>query len=385
MAKRDYYEILGLEKNASKEEMKKAYRKMAMQYHPDRNPDNKEAEDKFKEAAEAYEILSDDDKKARYDRFGHEGVRGSGYGSQGFSDINDIFSHFSDIFGGGGGGSTIFDDFFGGNQRQGGRRRSAGTPGSDLRVSMKLTLEEISAGTSKKIKLKKYVKCDTCGGTGAEESTSTKQCPLCHGSGEVKSVSRSVFGQFVNISTCTNCNGEGTIVDKPCKKCMGDGRMQTETQVNINVPPGVYNESYMTLRGEGNTGKRGGHSGDLQVIFNELPHEYFVREGDDIIYDLQISFPDAVLGTEVDVPTLSGKARLKIDPGTPFGKLLKMTNKGIKHLNQGGYGDQIVRINITVPKKVNSKEKDILKEMSEQPGFKTGAPDDKNFFKRFGL
>ena len=382
MAKRDYYEILGVPKNASKDDLKKAYRKLAMQYHPDRNPEDKESEEKFKEAAEAYEILSDDDKKARYDRFGHEGVRGSGFGSQGFTDVNDIFSHFSDIFG----GSGIFDDFFGGNQRTRGRKRSGGTPGADLRVTLKLTLEEISSGTSKKIKLKKYVKCDTCNGTGADGATSTKQCTQCHGTGEVKSVSRSVFGQFVNITTCPSCNGEGTIVDKPCKKCLGEGRIQDETTVTIQVPPGVYNESYMTLREEGHTGKRGGHNGDLQVIFNEIPHEYFVRDGDDIIYDLFISFPEAVLGTDVEVPTLTGKARLKIDPGTPFGKFLKMSNKGIKHLNQGGYGDQIVRININVPKKVNSKEKELLKEISDLPSFKAHTKqDEKNFFKRFGL
>ena len=382
MTKRDYYEILGVPKNASKEDLKKAYRKLAMQYHPDRNPDDKESEEKFKEAAEAYEILNDDDKKARYDRFGHEGVRGSGFGSQGFTDVNDIFSHFSDIFG----GSGIFDDFFGGNQRSRGRRKSGGTPGADLRVTLKLTLEEISSGTSKKIKLKKYIQCDTCNGTGADGATSTKQCSQCHGTGEVKSVSRSVFGQFVNITTCPGCNGEGTIVDKPCKKCMGEGRIQDETSVTIQVPPGVYNESYMTMRGEGHAGKRGGHNGDLQVIFNEIPHEYFVRDGDDIVYDLFISFTDAVLGTDVDVPTLTGKARLKIDPGTPFGKFLKMSNKGIKHLNQGGYGDQIVRININVPKKVNSKEKELLKEISDMPSFKANTKqDEKNFFKRFGL
>jgi molecular chaperone DnaJ len=382
MTKRDYYEILGVSKNATKDDLKKAYRKLAMQYHPDRNPDDKESEEKFKEAAEAYEILNDDDKKARYDRFGHEGVRGSGFGSQGFSDVNDIFSHFSDIFG----GSGIFDDFFGGNQRSRGRKRSGGTPGSDLRVTLKLTLEEISSGTSKKIKLKKYIRCETCNGTGADGSTSTKQCTQCHGTGEVKTVSRSVFGQFVNITICPGCNGEGTIVDKPCKKCLGEGRTQDETTVTIQVPPGVYNESYMTMRGEGNAGKRGGHNGDLQVIFNEIPHEYFARDGDDIIYDLFISFPEAVLGTDVEVPTLTGKARLKIDPGTPFGKFLKMSNKGIKHLNQGGYGDQIVRININVPKKVNSKEKELLKEISDLPSFKANTKqDDKNFFKRFGL
>jgi molecular chaperone DnaJ len=379
MAKRDYYEVLGIDKNASKEEIRKAYRKMAMQYHPDRNPDDHTAEAKFKEAAEAYEVLSNDEKKAKYDRFGHEGVR-SGFGSQGFTDINDIFSHFSDIFGGG----SIFDDFFGTGQRTR-RRRTGGTPGSDLKVNLKLTLEEIAEGVSKKIKLKKLIKCDVCRGTGAEGGTSTKTCPVCHGSGEVRTVSRSVFGQFVNIQPCNNCNGEGTVVDNPCKKCRGDGRIHEEVTVNINVPAGVYQNSYMTMRGEGNAGRRDGPSGDLIVVFEEIPHQYFVRENDDIIYDLFINYPDAVLGSEVEVPTLKGKAKLKIDSGTQPGKLLRMRDKGIKHLNESGYGDQLVRVNIEVPKKVNSKEKDLLKEIAEMPSFKNfGNKDEKNFFKRFG-
>lgn len=383
MTKRDYYEILGVDKNASKDEMKKAYRKLAMQYHPDRNPNDKEAEEKFKEAAEAYEVLSNDDKKARYDRFGHEGIRSSGGGSPGFTDINDIFSHFSDIFGGG----SIFDDFFGGSSRgRGQRRRTTGTPGSDLRVTLKLSLDEIAKGAAKKIKIKKFVKCDQCSGAGAESGTSTKTCPVCQGSGEVKTVSRSVFGQFVNITTCSNCNGEGTVVDKPCKKCMGDGRVNEEVTVKINVPAGVHEGSYMTMRGEGNAGKRNGTSGDIIVIFQEIPHEFFRREDDDIVYDLFISYPEAVLGADVDVPTLNGKARLKIDPGTPSGKLLKMRDKGIKHLNSSGFGNQIVRVNIDIPKRVNSKEKELLRELSEMPNIK-GNPntDEKSFFKRFGL
>lgn len=385
MAKRDYYEILGVDRNASKEELKKAYRKLAMQYHPDRNPNNKEAEEKFKEAAEAYEVLSNDEKKAQYDRFGHEGMRAGGYSSPGFTDINDIFSHFSDIFGGGGG--SIFDDFFGTSSRgKGHRRKSVGTPGSDLRVTLKLTLDEIAKGTTKKIKIKKFIKCDQCNGSGAESGTSTKTCPVCQGSGEVKTVSRSVFGQFVNITTCSNCNGEGTVVDRPCRKCMGDGRVNEEVTVKITVPAGVHEGSYMTMRGEGNAGKRGGPSGDIIVIFHEIPHEYFKREEDDIIYELFISYPEAVLGAEVDVPTLNGKARLRIDPGTPSGKLLRMRDKGIKHLNSSGYGDQIVRVNIDIPRKVNSKERELLKELSEMPNIK-GNPstDDKSFFKRFGF
>jgi len=377
-SKRDYYEILGVNRNATKEELRKAYRKLAMQYHPDRNPNNKEAEEKFKEAAEAYDVLNDDEKKARYDRFGHEGIKG-GY-SPGFTDVNDIFSHFSDIFG----GSSIFDDFFGGSQRTRTRRRSAGTPGSDLRITLKLTLEEIAAGAAKKVKVKKQIKCDQCGGSGAEAGTSTKTCPVCQGSGEVKSVSRSVFGQFVNITTCSNCNGEGVVVDVPCKKCMGEGRINDESTIKINVPPGVHEGSYMTLRGEGNAGKKNGPAGDIIVVFQELPHEYFMRDGDDIIYNLYISFPDAALGVEVEVPTLNGKALLKIDPGTSPGKLLKMRDKGIRHLNQGGSGDQIVRVNIEIPKRLSSKEKELLKELAQSQNFKMSAKsDEKSFFKRF--
>jgi molecular chaperone DnaJ len=379
-AKRDYYEVLGIDRNASKEDIRKAYRKMAMQYHPDRNPNDKGAEEKFKEAAEAYEVLNNDEKKARYDRFGHEGVK-SGFGSQGFTDINDIFSHFADIFGGG----SIFDDFFSTGQRSR-RRQGGGYPGSDLKVTLKLTLEEISEGVSKKIKLKKYVICDECKGSGAEGGSSTKTCPVCHGSGEVKSVSRSVFGQFVNIQPCNNCNGEGVVVDTPCRKCSGDGRIQDEVTVKIDVPGGVHEGSYMTMRGEGNSGRRGGPAGDLLVVFQEIPHEYFRRNGDDIVYDLFISYPDAVLGAEVEVPTLKGKAKLKIEPGTQSGKFLRMRDKGIRRLNASGHGDQLVKINIDVPKKINSKERELLKELGRLPNINSPVNrDEKNFFKRFGL
>ncbi len=383
MAKRDYYEVLGVAKTASDDEIKKAYRKLAMQYHPDRNPDNKEAEEKFKEAAEAYEVLSDKEKRSKYDRFGHNGLRG-GQDFHDFSNFQDIFSHFSDIFG----GSSIFDDFFGGSsgRSRGGRRRGTGTPGSDLRVTLKLTLEEIASGVTKKIKLKKYVKCNSCGGSGSEGGTSKKTCPACNGTGEVRQVSRSVFGQFVNIQPCANCNGEGYVIDKPCKKCMGDGRIQEEETVKIEVPAGVSDGNYMTLRGEGNAGLRGGQPGDILVVFQEQPHQYFVREGDNIIYDLFISFPDIVLGTDVEVPTLTGKAKLKIDPGTQHGKLLRMREKGIQHLNQHGSGDQLVRVNIIVPKKINNRERELLKELNESPNIKGNTnSEEKGFFKRFGL
>ncbi|MCZ6702396.1 MAG: molecular chaperone DnaJ [Ignavibacteria bacterium] len=381
MTKRDYYSVLNVDRNASKEELKKAYRKLAMKYHPDRNPDDKEAEEKFKEAAEAYDVLNNDEKRVKYDRFGHDGVKASGFGSSGFTDVNDIFSHFSDIFG----GSSIFDDFFGGGTQRS-RRRGAGSPGADLRINLKLTLEEIAIGTTKKIKIKKQVKCDRCNGTGANKSTSLKTCPVCNGLGEVKSISRSVFGQFVNITTCHNCNGEGSVIDIPCPKCMGDGRYQDEKILDVNVPAGVHDGSYMTLREEGNAGKRGGEDGSIIVVFEELPHKYFVRTEDEIVYNLFITYPQAALGAEVDVPTLNGKAVLKIDAGTQPGKLLKMRGKGIKHLNSSGVGNQIVKVNVAIPQKINSKEKELLKQLSEMPNIKDSSKaEEKSFFKRFGL
>ena len=365
MDKRDYYEVLGVSKNASEDEIKKAYRKLAIQYHPDKNPDDKEAEEKFKEAAEAYEVLSSSDKRAKYDRFGHSGLRG-GQDFHSYQNVNDIFSHFSDIFGGGFGGSSIFDDLFAGG---GGRSRQShtGTPGSDLKVTLKLTLEEIAEGTSKTIKIKKYEKCTDCSGTGANSSSGFKSCTVCNGSGEVREVSKSIFGQFVNISVCSNCRGTGKIISDPCRTCSGDGRKHSDTKVKINVPAGVTNNSYMTMRGEGNSGKNGGPAGDIIVVFHELEHEYFVREGDDLIYDLFLTYPEIVLGTSVEIPTINGRASLKIEAGTQHGKFLKMRGKGIQHLNHHGAGDQLVRINIHVPKKVNSKEKDLLKELDKLP------------------
>ncbi|MBL1213442.1 MAG: molecular chaperone DnaJ [Ignavibacteriae bacterium] len=373
MAKRDYYEVLGIDKSASKDDMKKAYRKLAMKYHPDRNPNDKEAEEKFKEAAEAYEVLSDDQKKAKYDRLGHSGMKG-GQDFHGFSDANDIFSHFSDIFGGafsgGGGGGSIFEDFFGGGRSQRGRPKAQGVPGSDLKVTLKLTLEEIAKGTTKKIKIKKHSTCSTCSGTGARDSGSYQTCSVCKGAGEVRQVSRSVFGQFVNIAPCSNCSGSGKVVTSPCKTCSGDGRIYGESTIKINVPAGVHDGSYMSLRGEGNAGKQGGAPGDIIVIFNELPHEYFLRDGDNIIYDLNLSFPEAVLGAEVEIPTLTGRAKLKIESGTQPGKFLKMREKGIQHLNAHGAGDQLVRINVFIPKKLNSEEKNIMKQLKDMPNIK---------------
>ncbi len=362
MTKRDYYEILGVSRSASQDDIKKAYRQMALKYHPDRNPGNKEAEEKFKEAAEAYEVLGDPEKRRRYDQYGHEGMRGTNYRE--FHDINDIFSTFSDIFGSGFGGS-IFEEVFGTGTRTRQRRsHQHGTPGADLKVTIRLTLEEIATGVEKKIKVKKLKTCDFCRGTGAKSGTGITTCPQCNGTGELRQVSRSMFGQFVNITTCPTCSGEGRVVKEPCPNCYGEGRIQGETTIKVNIPAGVSEGNYIPLRGQGNAGQRGGPAGDLIVMIEEQPHPYFSRNGDDIVYDLNISFPSAVLGGEVEIPTLNGKARLTIDSGTPAGRILRMRERGLPRLNGHGRGDQLVRINIWVPTKVNSKEKELLKQLA---------------------
>ena len=355
--KRDYYEVLGVQRGASTDEIKKSYRKLALQFHPDRNPYNKEAEEKFKEATEAYEVLSDQQKRQRYDQFGHQGLRG-GADYHNYTNFNDIFSQFGDIFGG-----SIFDEMFGGTQSRRGPR-SAGEPGSDLRIRLKLTLEEISTGVEKKIKIKKWKTCGTCNGSGAKSGTSKATCSHCNGTGELRQVSRSMFGQFVNIYPCAYCGGTGQIIKEKCATCTGEGREQGETTVKINVPAGVSEGQYMTLQGQGNAGRRGGHPGDVHVEFVEEKHEQFVRNGDDVIYNAVISYPDAVLGSDLEVTTLTGKARIKIEPGTMPGKMLRLKEKGIPRLNSYGRGDQLVRIQIWVPSKVNSKEKELLKELS---------------------
>ncbi len=383
MAKTDYYEILGVDRKATKEEIKKAYRKLALQYHPDRNPGNKEAEEQFKLAAEAYEVLGDDEKRRRYDQFGHEGMRGTDF--RPFTDINDIFSTFGDIFGGAFGGS-VFDEMFGTQTRQR-RRGTRGTPGSDLKVRLKLSLEEIASGVEKKIKVKRWKVCETCGGSGAKPGRAKVTCPVCQGSGEVRQVSRSVFGQFVNIATCRNCNGEGQIIQDPCQTCKGDGRTQGEGTLKITIPAGVTEGNYIPLRGEGNVGVRGGPAGDLIVVIEEESHRYFTRNGDDVLLDLLVSFPEAVMGAEVEVPTLTGRARLRIDPGTQSGRILRMRDKGIPHLNSYGRGDQLVRVNVWVPTSLNSQERDLLKQLAESDHISPhegdrSANSDKSFFEK---
>ena len=362
---RDYYEILGVEKNASPDELKRAYRKMALQYHPDRNPDDDEAEQKFKEAAEAYEVLSDPQKRQRYDRFGHAGVRGNGARQQpGFQDVNDIFSAFSDIFGGTG---SIFEEVFAGQR---GRRRRHGRMGSDLRIKLPLTLEEVAEGVEKKIKVRKYVGCEVCDGSGAEGGEAGYEtCQTCQGAGEIRQVTRSVFGQFVNVQACPTCQGEGRIIRNKCSACAGDGRVKGEETITVKVPAGVLEGNYLTLRAAGNAGLRGGEPGDLRVEIEELPHEHFKREGVDIFHDLYISFPEAALGTEVDVPTLKGKARLQIDPGIQSGKILRMRERGIPELNGVRRGDEMIRVHVWTPLRLNDEERDLLEQLRGSASF----------------
>lgn len=386
MAKRDYYEVLGVSRGATEEEVKKAYRQLALKFHPDRNPDNKEAEEKFKEATEAYEVLSNADKRQRYDQFGHEGMR-PGADFHGYTDINDVFSHFSDIFGGGF-GNSVFEEVFGGGRTRSRRRyQQTGTPGSDLKVRLKLSLEDIATGVEKKIKVKRWVQCETCRGSGAKAGSGKTTCPVCSGTGEIRHVSRSVFGQFINVSVCDNCNGEGHVIKDRCPSCGGEGRVHGEGTIKVNVPAGVSEGNYIPIRGQGNAGQRGGAPGDLIVEIEEEPHKIFVRNGDDVILDLLISFPDAALGTEVEIPTLNGRAKLKIESGTQSGKILRMREKGIAHL--GGYhrGDQLVRVNVWIPTRLSSDERELLRKIQEAENIRPdegnhSANSDRSFSKR---
>jgi molecular chaperone DnaJ len=384
MTKKDYYQILGVDRSANGDQIKKAYRKLAMQYHPDRNPGNKDAEEKFKEAAEAYEVLNDPETRKRYDQFGHDGLRGTG--ARPFTDVNDIFSTFSDIFGGGFGGS-IFDDMFGQGQTRQRRRTSTSAPGSDLKIKLALSLEEIATGVEKKLRVKKWKTCETCHGSGARTSGSKTTCPQCNGSGEIRQVSRSVFGQFVNITTCSTCGGEGSIIKDVCATCRGEGRVQGEGTIKVTIPAGVSEGNYIPLHREGNVGRRGGPPGDIIVVIEEETHPLFTRNGDDIILDLLVSFPEAALGADVEVPTLTGRAKLKIEPGTQSGRILRMRDKGIPHLNSYGHGDQLVRVNVWVPTRLSSEERGILRQLTESENIspKEGdksAHSDKSFFER---
>ena len=385
MSKKDYYDILGVSKNSPADEIKKAYRKLAIKYHPDKNPDDKASEDKFKEAAEAYEVLSNPEKKQRYDQFGHAGAQGGfggGYGGGGMN-MEDIFSQFGDVFGGGGGsGGSPFDSFFGGGGQssRGGRRAQRGT---NLRIKVKLTLEEIANGVEKKIKVNKQIVCNTCDGTGAKDKSSFSTCKTCNGSGAVRRVTNTILGQMQTTSTCPTCNGEGSTISAKCNTCHGDGVSRGEETISINIPAGVSEGMQLSMSGKGNAAPRGGVPGDLIILVEETPHDSLKREGINIIYDLHVSFVDATLGASVEVPTIDGKARIKLEPGTQGGKILRLKGKGIPEVNSYHKGDQLIQINIWTPKILNNEERELLEKLKESQNFKPNpGKNEKSFFDR---
>ncbi len=381
--KRDYYEILGVSKTASADEIKKAYRKVAMQFHPDRNPGNKEAEEKFKEAAEAYEVLSDTDKKSQYDRYGHAGVSSNGRGGFGGAghnmNMDDIFSQFGDVF-----GDDVFGSFFGGGQRRGGGGgRARGVRGTNLRVRIKMNYEEIAKGASKTIKVKKHVVCNTCDGSGAKDKSSMQTCGTCGGSGQVRRVQNTFLGQMQTVTTCSTCNGEGTTIANKCTVCKGEGRVYGEENISIDIPAGVQEGMQLSVAGKGNTGERGGAPGDLIVLIEEETHPHLHRDGLNVAYDLHISFPDAAFGIQAEVPTIDGRAKIKIPPGTQSGKVFRLKGKGFPALQSYEKGDQLIYVNVWTPQHLSAEEKTMLEKMQESQNFQPKPEKgDKGFFER---
>lgn len=363
--KRDYYEVLGVSKSATPEELKKAYRKLAIKYHPDKNPDDKSAEDKFKEIAEAYSVLSDDQKKARYDQFGHAGMGGAaGGGGHGGFTVDDIFSQFGDIFGDG----SPFGSFFGGSQGRGGGGQRV-RKGSDLRIKLTLTLSDIAKGVEKKIKVKRYTSCNTCSGNGSKNGTSLTTCGTCNGQGQVKRVQQTMLGQMVSTSTCPTCNGEGKMVSERCEACFGEGRQLTEDQINIKIPAGVSEGMQLSMSGKGNVPVRGGVPGDLLIAIEEKEHPDLKRDGQNVIFDLPVNFVDAVLGKDLEIPTVDGKVKIKLKSGTQAGEVLRLRGKGLPSVNGYGTGDQLVHVNIYTPSSVSSDEQAMLEKLRDSPNF----------------
>ena len=382
MAKRDYYDILGVAKESSADEIKKSYRKIAMQFHPDKNPGNKDAEEKFKEAAEAYEVLSSPDKRAQYDRFGHAGVGGnSGFGGQGPGGMRmeDIFQNFGDVF-----GNDMFGGMFGGGGGGGGRRQ--GTRGANLRIKLKMDFTEIANGANKKIKVKKHIVCDTCGGNGAKDRSSIQTCGTCNGSGQVRKVTSTFLGQMQTVTTCPTCSGEGTSITSKCTNCKGEGRVYGEETLSLDIPAGVQDGMQLSMSGRGNAGERGGPPGDLLLLVEEEKHEFLVRHDLDVVYHLHISFPEAVLGLQAEVPTIDGKAKIKIPPGTQSGKIFRLKGKGFPSF-QSSYekGDELIEVNVWSPQHLTHDEKDMLEKLKNSPNFKPGPEakkerDERGFF-----
>ncbi|RYD57535.1 MAG: molecular chaperone DnaJ [Sphingobacteriales bacterium] len=385
MAKRDYYEVLGVSKGASADEIKKSYRKIAMQYHPDRNPGDKAAEEKFKEAAEAYDVLSTPEKKERYDRFGHAGMSGNaggGFGGgQGGMRMEDIFQNFGDIF-----GDDAFGSFFGGGGgggRQGGRRQ--GSRGANLRVKLKMDYAEVANGANKKIKVKKYVPCGTCEGSGAKDKSSISTCNGCGGTGQVRRVTNTFLGQMQTVTTCPTCNGEGTQVTAKCTSCKGEGRVYGEETISLDIPAGVQDGMQLSMSGRGNAGERGGPAGDLLILVEEEKHPHLRRNELDVIYHLHLSFPEAVLGTSVEVPTIDGKAKIKIPPGTQSGKIFRLKGKGFPAFQSYDKGDELVEVNVWSPQNLSNDERDMLEKLKNSANFKPGPEaksmkEDRTFF-----
>lgn len=382
--KRDYYEILGVERSADEATIKKAYRKVAIQYHPDKNPGDKAAEEKFKEAAEAYEILSNADKKARYDRYGHAGVDpnmggGGGFrGGSGGMTMEDIFSHFGNVFEDGG---SPFDSFFGGGRS--GQTRSKGQKGSNLRIKVKLTLEEIANGVTKKIKVRKQITCDVCNGSGAKDKSSVKTCSTCQGSGFVRQVRNTFLGQMQTTTTCPTCNGSGQMVTNNCTACKGEGRVYGEETISIDIPAGVSDGMQLSMSGKGNAGQNGGPNGDLLISIEEEAHEFFQRDGSNIVYDLYLNIADAALGTQLEVPAIDGKVKIKIPGGTQSGKILRLKGKGLPSVQAYGKGDQLIHVNVWTPKDLTGEERQILEKLKTMPNFNPN-PDkkEKGFFEK---
>ena len=370
MSKRDYYEVLGVDKKATKDEIRKAYRKLAIKYHPDKNPGDKQAEEKFKEAAEAYDVLSDEQKRAKYDQFGHNmgpqgfgGGQGGGFYSSGGMSMEDIFSQFGDIFGGRFGGQW-------GGATGGRSRRRQAKKGSDLRIKVKMTLAEIATGVSKTLKIPVYEKCGHCNGTGAKDGTAFSTCPTCNGSGVVQQVANTMFGQMVSEEVCPTCHGEGKIVSTPCSFCHGEGVDRKETLVSFKIPAGVADGDVLTVRGKGNYPRRPGADGipgNLLVVIDEVKDPELIRDGNDVIYNLMLDLPTAALGGSVEVPTITGRARLKIAPGTQPGKVLRLRGKGLPSSQGGATGDELVNIMVYIPETLNETERKAFESLQGQP------------------
>ena len=373
---KDYYETLGVDRSATADEIKKAYRKKAMQYHPDRNPGDKGAERNFKDLAEAYSVLTDAEKRRAYDQYGHAGVSGAGRGGFEWTgpDLSDALRMFMEGFGGFG----SFGDAFGTERRTRSQRRR----GSDLKVRLEVTLEEVATGAEKKIKIRRQEHCPTCKGSGSEPGTSERTCPVCQGRGEVRQVAQSLFGQMVNVGTCSNCGGRGRIVEHLCRECGGSGLVRRHKTVAFSIPAGIATGNYLTIRGEGNAGPRGGPAGDIVVFFTEKEHPFFVRHGQDILIEARISFSQAALGDKIEVPTLNGKASLRVPAGIQSGKILRMGGKGVPDLHTGRRGDQLVRIQVWTPMKLTNKQRELLRELVATDG--SGPPQrfGKDFFRR---